>query len=217
MLAVPNHALFLLLDAPARPDPFTVALAGALATWLVYAGMALLVGLWVWGRQAHRGALLATALGIGVALGLNQLAGLLWFEPRPFMIGIGHTLMAHAADNSFPSDHAAFMWGLGFGLVATGASRRWGWLFCLLGLAVAWARIYLGVHFPIDMAGSLATGSLGGGAARAATPAVARWLLPPVESSYELALRTLHLPVGVFPRREKRRAGTPRARAIPPS
>lgn len=38
------------------------------------------------------------------------------------------------------------------------ASPKWlaGWGFLILGMAVAWARIYLGVHFPIDMLGAVA-------------------------------------------------------------
>ncbi|MDE2288769.1 MAG: phosphatase PAP2 family protein, partial [Burkholderiales bacterium] len=28
------------------------------------------------------------------------------------------------------------------------------------GLPIAWARIYVGVHFPLDMAGSLAVGAI---------------------------------------------------------
>jgi undecaprenyl-diphosphatase len=31
-----------------------------------------------------------------------------------------------------------------------------GWAFLVLGTAVAWARIYLGVHFPLDMLGAIA-------------------------------------------------------------
>lgn len=58
--------------------------------------------------------------------GINLLLGLVWFEPRPFMVGIGHTWLDHLADNGFPSDHATLAWSLGLRLALTGASRRWG-------------------------------------------------------------------------------------------
>ena len=110
--------------------------------------------MWILGRRDARGALLATVLGVSVALGINQMLGLLWFEPRPFMIGLGHTLALHVVENSFPSDHATFLWSLGFALLATGEARWWGVMVCMVGLLVAWARVYLGLHFPIDMAAS---------------------------------------------------------------
>lgn len=151
MLATLNDRLFLAINAPARPGALTVAVAGLAASWPVHAATILVSALWIWGRQGKRGALLATVLGMSMALGINQVLGLLWYEPRPFLIGLGHTLAFHAVENSFPSDHATFMWSLGFGLITTGAARRWGALICLAGLFVAWACVYLGLHFPIDM------------------------------------------------------------------
>jgi hypothetical protein len=45
--------------------------------------------------------------GVSAAVGINQLLGTLWYEPRPFATGLGRTLIQHAPDNSFPSDHVA--------------------------------------------------------------------------------------------------------------
>jgi len=77
-------------------------------------------------------------------------------------------------------------------------------LVCLCGLLVAWARIYLGLHFPIDMAASLLVGLAGGGVARAALPASERWLHPVAHHTYEAALRSLRLPPALFPRSPER-------------
>jgi undecaprenyl-diphosphatase len=200
MLIALNDRLFLAINASATSDPFTVILAGLAASWLVYAAAVLIPALWIWGRQEKRGALLATVLGTGIALGANQVLGLLWYEPRPFMIGLGHTLAFHVVENSFPSDHGTFMWSLGFGLIATGAARRWGALACLAGLLVAWARIYLGLHFPIDMAASLLVAIAGAALARAVLPASERWLHPVAHGLYEGTLRSLRLPHALFPR-----------------
>jgi undecaprenyl-diphosphatase len=40
---------------------------------------------------------------------INQVIILLWQHPRPFVIGLGHTYLAHAADSSFPSDHLTLL------------------------------------------------------------------------------------------------------------
>lgn len=189
-----NQHLFLALNAGADPGAALVRFAVVLAESPAAIVPLALVGLWVWGRPPARGALLAVAAGVVVGLVLNLVLAHLYFEPRPFVIGLGHTWMAHAPDNSFPSDHATFTWSLAIGLVFTGAARRWGaWLF-LYGVGVAWSRVFLGVHYPDDMLASLFVALFAGWLARLGTPAVTIWVLPPVEALYERCLRGLHLP-----------------------
>lgn len=201
MMMALNRDLFLLINAPAAPDPLVALIATFIADDVILLVMALLVGLWIWGRPEARAGLLSVAAATAAALGINQVLGMLWFEPRPFMVGLGHTLLAHAPDNSFPSDHGTFMWSVGFGLVATGAARRWGGAVALAGVAVAWARIYLGVHFPVDMLAAAGVGLVGAAGARVVLRPVRRWALPFIEAAYETGLRALHLSPAIFPRR----------------
>jgi membrane-associated phospholipid phosphatase len=56
-----------------------------------------------------------------LGVGMNQVIGLAWQHPRPFMIGIGHTWIPHAADSSFPSDHMTVLAGVGLPLLLEGA------------------------------------------------------------------------------------------------
>ena len=46
------------------------------------------------------------------------------------------------------------------------STRRWGVLWLLLGIPVAWSRIYLGVHYPMDMVGAFAISLLAASAVR---------------------------------------------------
>lgn len=201
MMMAWNRDVFLLINAPAAPDPLVVLTATFLANDAVFLVMALLVALWIWGGAEGRAGLLSSVLVTAAALGVNQLLGMLWFEPRPFMAGIGRTLLAHAPDNSFPSDHGTFLWSVGFSLIATAASRRWGVAVALVGVAVAWARIYLGVHFPGDMAAAALVGLSAAAAARRALSPMRRRVLPVVEGAYEAVIRALRLSPIVFPRR----------------
>ncbi len=82
-----------------------------------------------------------------------MVCGTLWFHPRPFMIPLGHTWISHPADNSFPSDHGTVMFSAAFALLSL-RLRAPGLLMLLAALPVAWSRIYLGVHFPLDMVGA---------------------------------------------------------------
>ncbi|MCP8940709.1 undecaprenyl-diphosphatase [Alsobacter sp. SYSU M60028] len=200
MLAVNDH-LFLLINASERAWPITVLIAEVLATGLVFAAALLLVVLWVWGAPARRSALAATGVAAALALVSNQIVGLLWYEPRPFMVGLGRTLLDHAPENSFPSDHTTFMLTVGFALIATRAAPGWGKFISGLGVLVAWSRIFLGVHFPVDMLASALVASLFGGLSVLIVEPVRRWIMPLAEPVYEGTLRALRLSPRVFPRR----------------
>ncbi|WP_222103299.1 undecaprenyl-diphosphatase [Chromobacterium vaccinii] len=152
-----NFTLFSWLNAPARPAPAMLHLATFCAESLIWA-VPVGIGLaWLRGRESVRRAMQAAALAGLAGLSANLLISLAWQHPRPFMIGLGHTLIPHAADSSFPSDHLTLWWSAAFSLLLRPGSRRVGWALAALGLPMAWARIYLGVHFPLDMLGAAAT------------------------------------------------------------
>ena len=117
------------------------------------------------------------------------------------MIGLAHTLLAHAPENSFPSDHTTLLLTVGFGLIATSAAPTWGTVVSAFGVLVAWARIYLGLHFPLDMFASALIACLFSGLAALLLSPVQAWLIPFAEWAYEGALKALRLPSRVFPRR----------------
>lgn len=149
-----NQTLFLLLNAAPDASRIVVEVARMLAgglIWIVPLGM--IFG-WLRGSTATRRALVAATVSGLAALLINQLIGLLWYHPRPFEAGIGRTLMFHVQDSSFPSDHVTLIWAVAFSLLLHERFRAAGWALALLGLPVAWARIYLGMHFPLDMLGA---------------------------------------------------------------
>ena len=195
-----NTQLFLLLNGPAAPDPTLLPGIRMLAGSPVGIAPALLVWLWVRRADQRHAGLLAVALAALAGQCANLLLGMVWFEPRPFAAGIGHTLLAHAADNGFPSDHSTLMFALGTGLLLTGAARAAGAAVCVLGLGVAWARVYLGVHFPVDVLTGIPVGAAAGWLARQIQPPLRRHMLPPVERLYGRILAALRLPASVFPR-----------------
>ncbi len=151
-----NQTLFLWLNAPEDPNAFVVTLATFFAEWFIWA-IPTLIGIgWLRGNEGVRKTLLiASASGL-MGLLINQLIGLVWTHPRPFMIGLGHTLIPHAADSSFPSDHLTLWWAVALSFLLQPGTQRAGVALALLGVPTAWARIYLGVHFPFDMFGALA-------------------------------------------------------------
>lgn len=151
-----NHALFLALNASAQPRLFVMALAVLFGEWLIWLVPLSIGAGWLWGDEQVRKSMLAAALASMLALLVNQGIGLIWPHPRPFMIGLGHTLVPHVADSSFPSDHLTLWWACAFSLALRPRMRGAGRALALLGIPMAWGRIYLGVHFPLDMAGAAA-------------------------------------------------------------
>jgi len=149
-----NQHFFLWLNATPQTPAFAMTLATLLAEWLIYLLPVLLLAMWSLGNSTTRQTALKALLTALLALGLAQVIGYLWPHPRPFMLELGHTWLAHAPEASFPSDHATLCFSIGIALLLS----RWFWTgfaTVLLGLLVGGARVYLGVHFPLDVAGAL--------------------------------------------------------------
>ena len=91
-------------------------------------------------RAGRRVEALALALSLGGAMLLSDLVKLLVSRPRP---PVEH--LQAVTGSSFPSGHA------------TQASAFW--LSLVLVAAVAWSRVYLGVHYPADVVAGVLLGS----------------------------------------------------------
>jgi undecaprenyl-diphosphatase len=157
-----NLYLFSILNAQAGLAGWRLSGAVLAAEWLILLVPVVLMLMWLSGATVLRQVAVRATLAVAAGLTINAACGLLWFHPRPFMAGVGHTFLQHAADSSFPSDHATIMFTVALVLALSEApgARRLGRLMLPVALAVAWARVYLGVHYPLDMGGALAVALL---------------------------------------------------------
>lgn len=150
-----NHLLFAWLNGPSQPSASALFGAVFLAEWLIWAiPIYLGVGWLVGGRQLRKSVLIAGVAAL-IGLAIAQAIGSWWPHPRPFMIGLGHQIVAHVPDASFPSDHLTLWWAVAWGSMTQRCTRSTGSVMALTGIAMAWARVYVGVHFPLDMLGAL--------------------------------------------------------------
>lgn len=171
-----NDTVFLWLNAPAHPDPWVLSAAAVLANWLIWLAPLILIAGWLYGDGTTRRTVILSALAGTLGLLVNQLIALVWTHPRPFVLGLGHTFMLHAPDSSFPSDHLTLWWAIAFSLLVQARLRFPATLMAVSGIAIAWARIYLGVHFPLDMVGAAIVAVLCAWLVRA----LAGWYLDPL-------------------------------------
>lgn len=161
-----DYRLEQIINAPAGTHPFFDMLLrgvanGAELLFLALIALWFLAG-WVRGRpQDRQGALAAFVAALG-ALAIVQLIDHLWDRPRPFVAhpATVHLLVAHAPDASFPSDHVVAAFAIAVVLVAY--HRRLGVVALLFAALLAYARVYIGVHYPGDVLGGALLGTLVG-------------------------------------------------------
>ncbi|ARG99033.1 undecaprenyl-diphosphatase [Legionella micdadei] len=152
-----NLSWFTAINAGANLHGFALGLAVFAAKYLVYFVVLGLAILWLRGEPKHRNTLLLAFGGCLIALFINWVIGLIWYHPRPFVLGVGHTYLHHAPDSSFPSDHTTGLCAISFVFLWREKVRSAITLLLLVvALCTAWARIYVGLHYPFDILGSMA-------------------------------------------------------------
>ncbi|CAK0754436.1 membrane hypothetical protein [uncultured Gammaproteobacteria bacterium] len=139
-----NQTLFLWINAGADPSPIWLYGSIFFAKWLVFLLPLLLLSMWLWGLSYHRELAVKALLAIGVGLLIGQAIRWGWPLPRPFVLGVGHTHLAHAADASFPSNHAVFCFALALSVWWNGVRKAVGGVLFGITLMVCWARVYVG-------------------------------------------------------------------------
>lgn len=152
-----NLAWFSLINANPGLDGWQLAGALFAAERVILLAPAALVVLWLSGRRGARQAAVEAALAVLCGLAVSGAIGALWFHDRPFAAGIGACFLDHAPTSSFPSNHGTIMLVSALMLVTSHAplARRWGLVLLPLAGLVAWSRVFIGVHWPMDMLGAL--------------------------------------------------------------
>jgi undecaprenyl-diphosphatase len=98
------------------------------------------------------------ALAVILARGIvTSIIGFFYVTVRPFVL-LGFSPLISESGSSFPSGHMA--WFFALALVIWFADRKWGFWYFILSALMGVARIYAGVHWPIDILGGAAIGLL---------------------------------------------------------
>ncbi|NQU45070.1 glycosyltransferase family 39 protein [bacterium] len=126
--------------------------------------IALLAALIVWkGNSRHRILLLLIVAAVGLSDMLGQDIKELVRRPRPYLaldnFRFPTGYFTESKSFAFPSNHASNVFAAAAAIACFFWKRKWiGAVALFLAALVGWSRIYVGVHYPLDVAGGALLG-----------------------------------------------------------
>jgi undecaprenyl-diphosphatase len=152
--------------------------------------------IWLWfgtqdaaRRQINQKAVLTAAISIGLASLLVLICNQFYFRARPFAElppDSVHLLFYKPTDSSFPSNLAAVLFAIAVPVFVK--NKSFGSVLLAIAVLSSFGRIYIGIHYPLDVLGGAAIGALG---ALLAFGAI--WLISPLVNYLMNLLRKLNL------------------------
>ena len=148
--------LFLLINGFVGVAPFVDRVAQWIVSdYLMPIALALML-IFMWFIDREPEVRVQRQLGVFVALAAMALSNsvvfilnFFYFRPRPFVDVDVSLLFYRPTDSSFPSNAVAAVFGLAFGI--WGVNRRLGWFAIVAAGLYGLARVYAGVHYPLDI------------------------------------------------------------------
>ncbi len=113
-----------------------------------------------WRSRNGRHGVAAAGFSALLALGAAQLIATAWDRERPYEANPGdsHLLLSPSHDPSFPSDHATGAYAIAVAILLR--HRKAGVIALILATLVSVSRVGLGTHYPTDVLGGAALGTL---------------------------------------------------------
>ncbi|HGJ5859226.1 MAG TPA: undecaprenyl-diphosphate phosphatase [Arsenophonus nasoniae] len=189
-----NLSLFSFINATPITSISTLTLAIFLAKRLILIFPLITIACWFWGSAGNlvcqRVFVCKTALALIVGLAISGFIGVIFPLERPFVLGIGQHFLAHAPTPSFPSNHATIAFIFAFSFLFW--LRNWiGLLLFIPAFTIAWARIFLGVHWPLDMVGAFLVAIMACGISQTIWELGGHKLLPYIIKAYQILFAPL--------------------------
>ncbi len=133
------------------------------AVWVVLLG-----AMAAFGKKTGRRIVLAGLAALAIGFASSEVIKEITMRPRPFLaLPDVRILIPEPSSFAFPSGHttSAFAAASGAALAAKTLLKRvplWGWGMLVLAGAISYSRIYVGVHWPTDVAAGVLLGLASG-------------------------------------------------------
>jgi undecaprenyl-diphosphatase len=152
-----DYSLFRAVNDLAGRSAAVDALMVGCAKYLPIVFALALVALWISWRPSNQWAALLAGISALLALGLGQLIGKALPRARPYLSHSVHQLIPPSLDTSFPSDHATL--GFAVAVMVWRSNSRAGAALLALAIVMAFARVFVGAHYPADVLGGAVLGA----------------------------------------------------------
>ena len=149
-----NYSLFYFFNHLAGHYDWIDDLMEVFAQDIVWIMLAAIAFLWFTGKESNQKLVFYSFFSASVALLIaSMVISPTMNHARPFVEHQVIQLIPHAPDASFPSDHATLAFSIAFSVLFV--KRKLGILMLLLAVVTGISRIYVGVHYPGDIAGAI--------------------------------------------------------------
>ena len=155
-----DYQIFKLINDLAGKNQYLDWLGIFAAKYLIFLMViALILGLLIKRDRNYRLAIIKAFISGTFAYVINYLIGFIYFRPRPFVLNqVVKLIDKSPLEKSFPSGHATVAFAMAFSLYFY--NKKLGVILLVLALIVGLGRIYVGVHYPMDILGGVLVGFL---------------------------------------------------------
>lgn len=162
-----DRSLFLRINSFAQHTGWLHEPARLFAQYGVVLFALLLLAAWWRARSLGTGAMtraLWSPIAVLVAVGINQPLVHHFNEARPYTVfPDALVLISRSTDPAFPSDHGTMAGAVAAAVLLSTwrtGSRRLGVVVLVLAVLMAFTRVYVGAHYPLDMVAGLIVGAV---------------------------------------------------------
>lgn len=165
-----------------------------LAEYMVYILALIILAYWFTGARKSRVMVIQAMIAFVIAEVIGKIAGKFHLNYQPFAaLPDVNKIIDHTVDNSFPSDHTILFFSICFSFWLV--RKKTGWLWLILAFCVAISRIWVGVHYPFDVAVGALIGCI--------SAVFSYWLVPKLSFIRQLLTQYERVEKHVLPSKNK--------------
>lgn len=153
-----NFSLFFLIFGASNKNPMLDFIMIFGAEYVIYLTFFMMFFFSIKGGLKEKKSLILALICLPIGVLIVKIIHLFFLQQRPFVTYDFLPLISQNADASFPSRHTITMSVVAFPF--TYFKSKWAPLFLFLTLWVGVSRIYVGVHYPMDILGGILVGMI---------------------------------------------------------